>query len=303
MTMIELFAQAAQDAAQDVAQNTGVLESIENFVTDHAFNVLLIIGISYIGRKFAMVFIGKLIRRAIVSNGYKTHRDEEQREDTLISTIGAIVRAAIWIVSGMLLLAEMGIDTGPLVASVGIVGVALGFGAQSLVKDFIAGVFILTENQYRVGDVVELNQTVIGSVESFNLRTTVLRDLDGMQHHMPNGEISIATNMTMDYANINLDIGVGYDTDIDKLELLINTVGSELGQDDDWKDKIKQSPSFLRVNNFADSAIEVKITGRTEPRHQWAVTGELRRRLKKAFDKNGIEIPFPQRVIHQQKVR
>lgn len=278
-----------------------MIDSIIDFAKDHAFNVGLIIALAYSGRKFAMIFVSKLIRKALVSDHFQTAKDEKQREDTLISTISTLLRAAIWIVAGMLLLTELGVDTGPLVASVGIVGVALGFGAQSLVKDFIAGVFILTENQYRVGDVVEINQTVSGVVEGFNLRTTILRDLDGMQHHIPNGEVSIATNMTMEYANVNLDMGVGYDTDIDTLEDIINKVGKSLESDPEWKEFILSAPKFLRVNNFADSAIEVKITGKTAPMKQWAVTGELRRRLKKAFDTNNIEIPFPQRVVHNAK--
>ncbi len=280
-----------------------MIETITGFFKDHALNIGLILTVGYMGRKFAMAFLTKLIRKAIVSDNFTSDRDEKLREDTLISTISAIVRAAIWIVIGMLLLTELGVDTGPLVASVGIIGVALGFGAQSLVKDFIAGVFILTENQYRVGDVVELNQTVSGVVESFNLRTTVMRDLDGMQHHIPNGEISIATNMTMDFANVNLNIGVGYETDIDELEAIINEVGKKLADDTEWKVHITDAPHFLRVNNFADSSIEIKITGKTVPMKQWAVTGELRRRLKKAFDKHGIEIPFPQRVMHQHKTK
>ena len=138
-------------------------------------------------------------------------------------------------------------------------------------------------------------------VERITVRQTVLRDLDGMVHHIPNGEIKIATNMTMEFSSINLDIGVGYDTDIDKLEQVINDVGIEMQKDKKWREKIIEAPKFERVDGFGDSAINIKILGRTEPMEQWAVTGELRKRLKKAFDKNGIEIPFPQRTIHQTK--
>ena len=276
-----------------------MIETIVEFIKTHALNIILILCVAYLMRRFAMLFIRRLIRRAIKPDSFKTEMDEKQREDTLVSTVGAGIRVTIWVLTVLLLLAEIGIDIAPLLAGAGIAGVALGFGAQSMVKDFLAGVFILMENQYRVGDVVEINQTVSGQVEMVTLRATTLRDLDGMVHHIPNGEITIATNMTMEYANVNLDIGVGYSTDIDQLEKVINKVGQDLADDPKWKEKIFEAPKFLRIDNFADSAIVVKIIGMTAPMQQWAVTGELRGRLKKAFDKDNIEIPFPQRVIKQ----
>jgi len=276
-----------------------MIETIVEFIKTHALNIILILCVAYLMRRFAMLFIRRLIRRAIKPDSFKTEMDEKQREDTLVSTVGAGIRVTIWVLTVLLLLAEIGIDIAPLLAGAGIAGVALGFGAQSMVKDFLAGVFILMENQYRVGDVIEINQTVSGQVEMVTLRATTLRDLDGMVHHIPNGEITIATNMTMEYANVNLDLGVGYSTDIDKLEKVINKVGQDLADDPKWKEKIFEAPKFLRIDNFADSAIVVKIIGMTAPMQQWAVTGELRSRLKKAFDKDNIEIPFPQRVIKQ----
>lgn len=279
-----------------------MIDTILNFAKTHTFNIVIILIVAYLLRRFAMLFIRRLIRRAIKPDSFKTEMDEKQREDTLVSTVGAGIRVSIWILTVLLLLAEVGIDIAPLLAGAGIAGVALGFGAQSMVKDFLAGVFILMENQYRVGDVIEINQTVSGLVEMVTLRATVLRDLDGMVHHIPNGQITIATNMTMEYANVNLDLGVGYNTDIDELKEVINTVGEDLATDPAWSEKIFEAPKFLRIDNFADSSIVIKIIGMTAPMQQWAVTGELRGRLKKAFDKNGIEIPFPQRVIHQDPV-
>ncbi len=246
-----------------------------------------------------MVIIRRLVKRGIRPDKFKTAGEEKQREDTLVSVIGASVRVGLWIVAGLMLMGEFGVNIAPLLAGAGVFGVALGFGAQSLVKDFLSGIFIIVENQYRVGDVIEVNGTISGVVEHIDLRQTVLRDLDGRAHHIPNGFIDYATNMSMEFANVNLDIGVGYGTDLDKLELIINRVGSELANEEVWKDKITSAPQFLRVDAFADSAIVVKITGRTAPLKQWSVTGELRKRLKKAFDKEGIEIPFPQRVIHE----
>ena len=276
-------------------------ESLWQTLLSSGLSILLILVVARLMHHFSMIAVKKFVKRTVKSDNFKTEKDREQRIDTLLSTSNALLRVIIWLVASLLIVSELGINIAPLLAGAGIAGVALGFGAQTIVKDYLSGFFILAENQYRVGDVVELNQIVSGVVELVTLRETVLRDLDGMVHHMPNGEITLATNMTMEYANVNLDIGVGYDTDIEKLEKVINDIGVKLANDPGWKDKIFEAPQFLRVDNFADSAIEVKITGKTAPMQQWAVTGELRKRLKIAFDKNGITIPFPQRVIHTEK--
>ncbi len=271
------------------------------FAKNHALNIALIVTLAYVSRKFVMVFLRRIIRGAIKADRFKTSKDEKQREDTLISTVSAGLHVSIWVLALLLLLSELGVNIAPLIAGAGIAGLAIGFGAQSLVKDFLSGMFILAENQYRVGDVVELNGLVSGTVERVTLRETVLRDLDGKVHHMSNGEVTLATNMTMEYSKVNLNIGVGYNTDIEKLEKLVNDIGIKLSEEADWQDYIIEAPRFLRINDFAESAIEIKIVGRTAPSKQWSVTGELRKRLKIAFDKNGIEIPFPQRVLHQSK--
>ena len=197
--------------------------------------------------------------------------------------------------------AELGINIAPLLAGAGIAGVALGFGAQSMVRDFLSGIFVITENQYRVGDVIRINNEVSGKVEKVTLRQTVLRDLDGMLHHIPNGEVRIATNMTMEFANVNLDIPISYESDIELVEDIVNKIGIELAADPEWQDDIFEAPKFLRIHDFAASAMIIKITGKTAPMMHWAVTGELRKRLKIGFDKNNITIPYPQQVIHQAK--
>ena len=137
-----------------------------------------------------------------------------------------------------------------------------------------------------------------GSVEDITLRKTIVRDLDGTVHHIPNGEIKRASNKSKDFARVNLEVGVSYSDDLEKVIEVVNKVGQELAEDPEWKNDIIKAPHFLRVNDFADSAVMIKILGDTKPSKQWAVTGEFRKRLKIAFDKEGIEIPFPQRVIH-----
>ena len=261
-------------------------------------NIILIIIAFLLFRKFADAIIEKFIRRVITREKGCSKKEEKQREDTLIGILVTTFNISIAIAAFLMVLQQLGIDITPLLAGVGILGLALGFGAQYLVRDFISGLFIIIENQYRVGDVVNLIG-VSGTVEDISLRMTTLRDLNGTVHHIPHGEIRLVSNKSKYYARINLDIGVSYNSDLEHLISVINKVGQELADDPAWKDQIVEAPQFLRVNDFADSAIVIKILGKVESLKQWEVAGELRKRIKIAFDKEGIEIPFPQRVIHK----
>lgn len=156
------------------------------------------------------------------------------------------------------------------------------------------------KNQYRIGDVIKIDNTD-GTVESITLPLTTLRSLNGTVHHIPHGEIKRVSNLSKKFARVNLDIGVSYKSNLEHLITVINKAGIELAKDPLFKDSIISPPQFLRVDEFADSSIIIKILGDTKPLKQWEITGELRKRLKIAFDKEGIEIPFPQRVIHQAK--
>lgn len=261
--------------------------------------ILIVIGV-YIAHRFIDKLIEKSIRKIIPADRFSSKSEEEQREDTLIQVGTVTLHVVLWIIGGMIVLSELGVNIGPLIAAAGIGGLALGFGGQYLIRDIINGLFVLLENQFNVGDVACIG-TTCGVVENVNLRRTILRDLDGTVHTIPNGEIAIASNMSQGYARVNLDIGIGYSTNLEDVIRVINEVGIGLADDPEWSEKIKEPPQFLRVNEFGDSAIVVKILGETIPMEQWAVTGELRKRIKIAFDKEGIEIPFPQRVMHQAK--
>src|SRR4030043_525458 len=164
-----------------------------------------------------------------------------------------------------MLLSEVGIYIAPVLAGVGIIGLAIGFGAQSLVKDIISGLFILIENQYRKGDVVKIAD-VSGLVEDINLRRTVLRDLDGIVHVVPNGEIRVASNLTKEWSRVNLNISVAYGEDLDRVITVINRVGQELTNDPQWAPLIIKAPQVLRVDKLGDSGIEIKILGEPQPR-------------------------------------
>ncbi|MBI2024805.1 MAG: mechanosensitive ion channel family protein [Candidatus Harrisonbacteria bacterium] len=270
------------------------------WVSGSGLRVLVIVVAALVVLRFGRILIEKLIRKIVVADSFLDKTAEKKRENTLIKAFGGALRIGVLLIAFLMALSELGLNVGPILAAAGVAGLAIGFGGQYLIRDLISGLFILMENQFRVGDVVCVNGTC-GLVEDINLRRVIMRDLDGTVHNIPNGEIKIASNLSKEFARVNLDIGVSYDSDLAKVMKVVNKVGSDLANDPDWKIFIIKAPQFLRVDNFADSAIIIKILGETEPLKQWDVTGELRKRLKIAFDKEGIEIPFPQRVVRQVK--
>ena len=280
--------------------NPDYWESITEWGQASGLRVVAILLTIWVLRKFGNLAVRRSIHRAVRAHEYATVGDQKKREDTLVSMVSASLRVMLWVVGGMLVVQEFGLDIGPLIAGASILGVALGFGAQSLVKDFVSGIFIIVENQYRVGDVVEI-AGVAGSVEAITMRETILRNLRGEQIHVPNGEVGVAKNMTKGFSNIIMDIGISYDSDIEKVEKVVNDVGIKLAGDPEWSSPIVEPPTYQRVQKFGPSEVEIRIVASELPGQQWNVAGELRKRIKKAFDKNKIEIPFPQRVIHEPK--
>ena len=276
------------------------MQAVFEWFLVHGVKIAIIIGAAYIIKAVGRHFIESLVRRAIKRGGHSRLESEAKRENTIISILNGILLAVVWSIAAIMIISEFGVEVGPILAAAGIAGVALGFGSQYLVKDVIAGFFIIIENQYRVGDVVSMDATS-GLVEEITLRMTTLRDLDGVVHHIPNGSAAVISNMTKDLSRVNLNVGIGYGVELEKAIKVINDVGKKLSSDPEWKDDIIETPQFLRVDDFGDSAVVVKILGKTHAGRQWDVTGELRKRLKIAFDKNGIEIPFPQRVMHTTK--
>jgi small conductance mechanosensitive channel len=274
---------------------------VQDWLVAHGIKIAFILIAAYIVQRVSGAFITRLIRRLVPAEGTTMDAEAEvKREDTLIQVFSGAAYVLLWLVALLMVLSEVGVAIGPLIAAAGIAGVAIGFGGQYLIRDIITGLFILIENQYRVGDVACFDSTC-GLVEGITLRMTTLRDLDGTVHHVPHGEIKRASNLSKGYARVNLNVGVAYDSDIEHVIKVVNRVGEDLAKDSEWKNLILKAPQFLRIDNFGDSSIDIKILGDTRPIKQWEVTGELRKRLKIAFDKEGIEIPFPQRVIHTAK--
>ncbi len=268
-------------------------DTISGWLLEHGVPILVILVASFIAFWVIRTALRRVVAQYVRVRGKGRHAKLwfENRSNTLNAIISSTIGVVIFVVALFMIL-SMFFDITPLLAGAGVIGIAIGFGAQSLIKDLLGGLFILLEDQFNKGDVVKI-AGIAGLVEEVNLRRTVLRDLDGIVHIIPNGVISTASNYTRDWARVNLDVPVAYGEDLDHVMAVINKVGKKLAEDDYYSKLIKTPPQALRVNNFGDSGIDIKILGDTHPMKQWEVTGELRKRLKKAFDDEGIEIPWP----------
>lgn len=275
-------------------------DKIVPWLLTHGIKMLLIAVGAYILKMVLARIIDRAVRIAVIRDETMTVEAERQREDTLIRIFTGATSILILIMAVLMILKEAGLDIGPLIAGAGIAGLAIGFGGQYLIRDIISGLFLILENQYRIGDVISINDKS-GIVEDISLRKTTIRDISGTVHHIPHGEIKIVSNQSKDFARVNIDIGISYNSNLEKVINVINRTGEELANDPYFRELVISPPRFLRVNEFADSAIIIKILGDTKPLKQWEVAGELRKRIKIAFDREGIEIPFPQMVVHQAK--
>ena len=220
------------------------------------------------------------------------------RAKMLASVAQGALSILVWSISLLLVLGEIGINLGPLLAGAGVAGLAIGFGAQSLVRDFFAGFFVLLEDQYRVGDIIEL-EGVGGVVERFSLRLTSLRGLDGTLHHIPNGNIQRVSNSSAGWAKAIVDIGVAYDEDLERVKDVIARAGADLMEDPEIGPMILSPPEILGVEDFAESQVTLRTVVMTPPGKRWPVGRAMRRRIKELFDVEGITIPFPHRVMVQ----
>ena len=273
---------------------TPALKTVGGWLLEHGVPILIIIVLSFLTHRVVKVALPRLIEKAITIRGKRRRVKEElaKRAHTLSNFLTTAIGAIIIIVAIFMLLSEVGIDITPLLAGAGVAGIALGFGAQSLIRDFLSGIFIILEDQYSKGDVVRI-AGIAGLVEDISLRRTILRDLDGIVHSIPNGEVKTASNYTKEWSRVNLNIPVAYGEDLNRVIEVLNRIGKELAEDETFGPMIIKAPQVLRVDKFGDSAIEIKVLGDTKPLKQWDVTGELRKRAKEAFDEEGIEIPWP----------
>ena len=272
------------------------VEALVRWLASSGLRIILILVGALVVVRLA-VFITRRVEQAFQDNDPSTMNEREKQAATLGKVIRNISRILVWSVAVMMVLRELGIDIGPILAGIGIMGLAVGFGAQSLVKDFLAGMFILIENQYNVGDVIEAAGAK-GQVEKITLRATTLRDLEGNVHIIPNGTIAVVTNRTRQWSRFVLDIGVAYKENVDEVMRVLKEIGDELAADAEFASMITAPLEVLGVQDFADSAVVIRVMFTTQPVKQWTVGREFRRRVKNTFDAKGIEIPFPHTTIY-----
>ncbi len=271
--------------------------SLSTQMLDNALQWLTTSGLRVMAVGFGMLVLLYVARGATrrlrkMLQGTLPSPEQVKRAETLTHVVQDVARVLIVAVGSLMILSELGLNVAPLLAAAGIGGLAIGFGAQSLVKDMITGFFILLENQIRVGDVVEI-AGVGGVVEEVRLRTIRLRDLSGNFHIVPNGSVDKVMNYTYLYSYYLFDVGVAYREDVDEVMAVLKDVGAELHADPEFNSDILEPLEMLGVDQFADSAVIIKCRIKTQPIQQWRIGREMNRRIKKAFDAKGIEIPFP----------
>jgi small-conductance mechanosensitive channel len=271
------------------------LQQAVDWIVTSGPRVVLILVLMVVGIKFARVAAHRLF--GFVSRYRKMDDEYRKRADTLSRIIAYLLGAVVVVLAVLMILTELKIPIGPILASAGIAGLAVGFGAQHLVQDVISGFFILLDDQIRVGDVVQIADKG-GLVEQVNLRIVVLRDLAGNVHYIRNGQINVVTNMTKEYSRYVFDVGVAYRENVDEVIEVLRQVDEGLRNDPAFGPDILEPIEILGLDQFADSAVIVKARTKTRPIKQWAVAREFNRRLKKVFDARGIEIPFPHMTLY-----
>ena len=287
---------------RDIAPALDVLREVGKaagswFLTDGA-RIALIIFLGWVVSRLVKRWLPRVANAAnFTQQAADDHEEMAKRSETLSAVFIGTANVLIFLIVIFMILTELSVPIGPILGGFGIAGIAVGFGAQHLVRDLINGIFILWENQYRQGDVVEI-AGIAGLVESINLRRTTLRDLDGKVHVIPHGDVSTTTNFTKYWSRVNIDVGVAYKEDLQQVITVLNRIGDDLSQDPYFGLLIITPPQVLRVNSFDDSAITIKMMGECKPLKQWEIAGELRLRIKREFDDAGIEIPFPHQTLY-----
>lgn len=264
---------------------------------DTILRIAIVIAVALIAYRIIKVLIGRLLQREIEEEDPLVRRLREQRAQTMASLLSSVALVAIVIVVALTILDILLDNIAPILASFGILGLAFSFGAQSLVKDVISGTFMLMEGQFGIGDVIRVGD-VAGGVERITLRTTILRDVEGVVHIIPNGEITRVSNLTKAWSRAVLNIGVAYKEDVDRVMDVLRDLLAEFHADPEWRALLLEEPQVPGVDAFGDSAVIIRVMAKTLPLKQWDVARELRRRIKNRFDREGIEIPFPHTTMY-----
>jgi small conductance mechanosensitive channel len=282
--------------------NKPPLSTIVEVLRTNGLRIVVILVVALIALRITTLLVHGVVKALLDREATEGTAQElsavevQKRMDTLNDLGGRVIRFFVIVIAGIMILSALDLDIGPAIAGLGVVGIAVGFGAQSLVKDYLNGALILAENQYSKGDVVSI-AGVSGAVEDFSLRRTTLRDLDGTVHTVPNGEIKVASNRTRTWARINQNVTVAFGTDIDKAIQVVDELGKQMAADPVWKRRILEPPRVERVESIDERGITLKILGTVRASEQWAAGGEFRKLLLETFAKNGIQLPRPQQVF------
>ena len=299
---------------------------IVRWVVGSVVEPLLIVGAILVAASIAIRLIGRALRRvidrakdprALMPGGFLSGDDEddatagelrvhqarrEQRAEALGTLAESVIRVVVWGFAILTALGTVGINLAPLIAGAGVLGVAIGFGAQDIVKDFLSGVIMLVEDQFGVGDVIDAGDAT-GVVEEVSLRTTRIRALDGTVWHVPNGSIGRVGNMTQEWSRMVIDVGVAYETDVDQAIALLHGVLERFQQRPEVQEQLLGEPMEIwGVNDLADSSVAIRVVAKTVPGQQWALGRLFRQVVKQELDAAGIEIPYPQRTVWHRTV-
>jgi small conductance mechanosensitive channel len=291
------------------------LSKLADWLIGRPLTILLILLVAWILTRLERRYLRRAVERMLAPDRDSARRRAEQfglqkidrlrgaddprreaRAKSMSNVLGSVATVVTWSIALIMVLGELGVALGPLIAGAGLAGAALGFGAQSLVKDFLSGIFMLLEDQYGIGDVIDVGEA-IGTVDEFALRTTVLRSLDGTVWHVPNGEIRRVGNMSQLWSVALVDVDVAYDADLEQVQTLLRRTAEEVCADEEWAADVLEPPQVLGVENLGADGITMRMVVKTTPGSQWALQRTLRQRLKDTFDREGVEIPFPQRTI------
>ncbi|MDI6808785.1 MAG: mechanosensitive ion channel [Candidatus Eisenbacteria bacterium] len=263
-------------------------------IISHGVKIVFILIIALVSIRILLLLIRRMEKA--VQRDDTVGAEQIKRAKTLSQVLRTATLISVLTIAGVMVIKELGIDIGPILAGAGILGLAIGLGAQTLVKDIIGGILILGENQFRVGDVVRVGG-VSGVVENMSLRTTILRDLEGAVHVIPNSEVKVVSNLTKGWSQAVVNVNIAYGEDIDKVMRILDEVGEELSLDETFSSLILEKPQVLGINEFGESHISIMMLVKTAPMKQWQAARELRRRIRKTFDAKGIAIPFPHRIV------
>ena len=286
---------------QIIAELPNILQqALDVIFATKVLRVFLIFVAMFLAQKIIDIVSDKYFERAYNSQAKKNRiKISKKRFDTLSRALRQVASVIIWIIGLVAILSVLGVNIAALLAGAGVAGIAFGIAGKDIIMDLYVGLMVLLEDQYRVGDVITIDQDHSGTVEEITLRTVKLRDIDGSVHIVPHSLSRSIINKTYDYSNVNIELGVGYQTDIEKVKKIIDETGSLMAEDEQWHSSFIKPIQYQTMLRFDESQMTVRASGKVKPGKQWAIASEFRIRIKQAFDKNDIEIPLPQRVVRQ----